>query len=520
MKKFSIIFFISLSIMTMNFLNAVVPWYDEAYASSNVILIGIYGNNDRINVTLQAITQALSERNIPYSINYISELIWQNTMNFDILITDADLIEINSETYPAVRNVESHGVLFLLGNSSKFLIDQPYPIISEKVSEIHLSNSSGEFRILNSIAEQLIYYQEFKPYYSLTIKSEKLYTLEGRIYSESSSLFSQKIKEIFNDELFQSILINQLPASNSDVLCGGDDWIIKAWYVYIVIIYDGVFYKKNVAETRGDWIVCQLTKSSLNYNWFLIHYKLWHAIYKDGYSCDASHCGWFVNSRDIYSNYNLFSQAIYDFDPQTTIGGTEVSVTLGIEAGKDGISGGASATWSYPKPDVEIYAYVYPASNTAEWYEKLKGPDYTWWPIVIEPAPVARTTYRSEPGIIAYSPKSNPFFIIKDATDNVTLRYDVIKPYSIFLIIYKYTFTVTMKWPYILTYTASSYNGNPVVKIKTYSITNSSSNHSFVDDKLVVTPLYTPALLLAITTGIIIGLFLIFKKIRIKNKNY
>jgi hypothetical protein len=107
---------------------------------------------------------------------------------------------------------------------------------------------------------------ELVPYYSLAIRSEKLYTLEGRIYSESPKLFSEKVVEIVSDELFQSIFINTIPSSVSKSLCG-EDWIVKAWYVYIVTLHDKLVYKKDVAEMRGDRIICQFLKPSL-YNWF------------------------------------------------------------------------------------------------------------------------------------------------------------------------------------------------------------------------------------------------------------
>jgi hypothetical protein len=512
LKRISSILIISIVIATL----FIIPSFNVVQASSNEVVIGVYGNNDRIQATLLGVIEGLISSGTSYTVIYLTELTWQNTLNLDILITDADSVSFNEETYIAIRSVESHGVLFLLGNASKFLIQQTYPYVEEKVSTMFLTNSSGKYEVVNSTDEVLINSYELTPYYSLAIKSEKLYTLEARIFSENSILFTEKVSEIVRNELFQSIFLDAIPSSVNDPLCGGSDWQRRAWYVYVVIVYDNLFYKKVVAELKGDWIVCKLTKSSDNFNWFVIHYMLMHNIYRDGYSCNTWKCGWFVENREIYSNFNQFNQRLHDADPVTTIGGIEVSVTLGISAGTDGISGGASATWTYPKPDVEIYAYVYPASNIANWIEKLRGPDYTWWPfIIIEPAPVARSYYRSEPGVLEYSPKTNAYFVISDATDKVTLRYDELLSVGGILIITKYRFIVKFGWPSIIA-PATSQGGAPQVQIEYVTLTGNNADNN-IREFYILSP-FQILTIIGIIVGSVIGAFYLFSHVRIFKK--
>jgi hypothetical protein len=511
LKRISSILIISIVIATL----FIISSFNVVQASSNEVVIGVYGNNDRIQATLLGVIEGLISSGTSYTVIYLTELTWQNTLNLDILITDADSVSFNEETYIAIRSVESHGVLFLLGNASKFLIQQTYPYVEEKVSTMFLTNSSGKYEVVNSTDEVLINSYELTPYYSLAIKSEKLYTLETRIFSENSILFTEKVSEIVRNELFQSIFLDAIPSSVNDPLCGGSDWQLRAWYVYVVIVYDNLFYKKVVAELKGDWIVCKLTKPSINFNWFVIHYMLMHAIREDGYSCDAWKCGWFVENREIYSNFNQFNQRLHDFDPPSTIGGDQVAVTLGISAGTDGISGGASATWIYPKPDVEIYAYVYPASNTAKWIEKLRGPDYTWWPFIREPAPVARSTYKSEPGVLEYSPKTNAYFVISDANDKVKLRYDKIQFYGLFLIITTYRFHVKFGWPSIIV-PATSQGGASQVQIEYVTITGNNVDNN-IREFYVLSP-FQILIITGIIAGSVIGAFYLFSHVRIFKK--
>jgi hypothetical protein len=378
----------------------IISSFSTAHALPEAIVIGVYGNNDRIQTALLGIVEGLTKKGESYTVIHLPELTMQNTLNLDILITDADLLSFNEETYATIHSIETRGVLFLLGNSSKFMISQTYPYIEEE-----LNGNKKSY--------------EFVPYYSLVIRSEKLYTLEGRIYSESPKLFSEKIVEIVSDELFQSIFINTIPSSVSKSLCG-EDWIVKAWYVYMVTLHDKLIYKKDVAEVRGDRIICQFSKPSL-YNWFLVNYKLSHKIYEEGYSCNSWNCGWFVEQRMVYSDYNTLGQRIHDFELQSTA-----------------------------NPDLEIYAYVLPVSNIVELIEKLRGPDYFLWPSVKEPSLLARTDYQFKAKIVAYSPMNNSIFVIKDATDKVTFRFDKIAFYFYALKLEKYIYNITMKWPLIM----------------------------------------------------------------------
>jgi len=513
LKRILFILIISIVIATP----FIISSFKVTQASLNEVVIGVYGNNDRIQATLSGVIKGLISSGISYTVTYLTEpeLTWQNTLNFDILIIDADSVSFNEETYIAIRSVESHGALFLLGNASKFLIQQTYPYVEEKVSTMFLTNSSGIYEVVNSTDEVLIKSYKLTPYYSLTIKSEKLYTLEARIFSENSTLFTEKVSEIVRNELFQSIFLDAIPSSVNDPLCGGSDWQLRAWYVYVVIVYDNLFYKKVVAELKGDWIVCKLTKSSDNFNWFVIHYMLMHAIRRDGYSCNTWKCGWFVENREIYSNFNQFNQRLHDADPVTTIGGIEVSVTLGISAGTDGISGGAFATWTYPKPDVEIYAYVYPVSNIANWIEKLRGPDYTWWPFIIEPAPVARSYYKSEPGVLEYSPNTNAYFVISDAPDKITLRYDKLLSVGVFLIITTYRLHVKFGWS-LITAPATSKGGQPPVKIEYVTIPDNNVDNN-IREFYVLSP-FQILIIAGIIAGSVIGAFYLFSHVRIFKK--
>jgi len=72
MEKISIIFFISLSIMTINFLNAVAPWYDEAYASN-------------IDVTLKSTAVIEKIGNPPKYYGSEQSAIWANRGNYQYL---------------------------------------------------------------------------------------------------------------------------------------------------------------------------------------------------------------------------------------------------------------------------------------------------------------------------------------------------------------------------------------------------------------------------------------------------
>lgn len=137
-------------------------------------------------------------------------------------------------------------------------------------------------------------------------------------------------------------------------------------------------------------------------DWYLLAARP-HVEIKD-YKKNNGRCGWYTSKKN--TRFPITSGELEDYGPQGTVTGSSYTYSVGATVGQSPtVSFSRSETYNIE--DVTVYEKTHLGDDDdeddddiAEWEEKFRGPDYTWYPWYEGPCDNARYFHLSKPDIL------------------------------------------------------------------------------------------------------------------------
>jgi|GEM_PF-5663221 len=195
--------------------------------------------------------------------------------------------------------------------------------------------------------------------------------------------------------------------------------------------------KVNIYQVRHKIYQLDVWDRTTNHEYWQV--ESWVDSYIGMYESTSSHCGPYLQSRQIYVSANA---NIYDYGPGTTPESTTATVNIGFEVntGGAGVNIGYSESWLRDGVRYDVAR----GAKWLEWTEGYRGPNYIWWPWYPEPCATSHNGNPTTTRVIFDPYVGNGIKL--DFTDTFNLRNDYLYPVGPILYIEYTTYWYNFWW--------------------------------------------------------------------------